>query len=237
MAPSTDVFNRVRVHTFPQTEHAAYKLAKLVTEQYRNLCKSKLVTMYAAVDALPKEQAQGRPMRLHGTDVGDFDVACLFTGGNEREIWSAIDMAEDLPASCVHYLGGGVNRRNLPAVILDPRGQPLSEVAPDEVEKGNWEEEQRLLDAEVAKNTTHWPIVQPHWIPPTNPPVTPTPSKGSAVAAGGELLPKLRRRHWRHWQAQRRKSNARCCLQLRWFWERVRVAVGVDCLQLVEVCS
>ena len=55
MAPSIDVFNRVRVHNFPQPEHAAYKLARLGTEQYWNVCKSKLVTMSTAVDALPKE--------------------------------------------------------------------------------------------------------------------------------------------------------------------------------------
>ena len=161
--------------------------------------------MYVAADALSKEQAQRRPMRLRGTDVGDFDVACLFTDGNEREIWAAIDMAEDLPASCVHYLGGGVNRRNLPTVIIDPRRQPLTDVAPDELEKWKWEEEQRQLDTEVAKNTMHWPIVQPHWIPPTTLPVTPTPSKGSAVAAGGGVIAKIGRRRFRHWHAQRRK--------------------------------
>ena len=126
MAPSTDVFNRVRVHTYLQTEHAAYKLAKLATELFWNVCKSKLVTMYAAVEALPKEPGKVRPMRLRGTDVGDFDVGCLFMDGNEREIWAAIDMVEDLPSYCLHYLGGGVNRRNLPTVIIDPRQQPLS---------------------------------------------------------------------------------------------------------------
>ena len=127
-------------------------------------------------------------MRLHGTDVGDFDVACLFTDGNEWEIWAAIDMTEDLPASCVHYLGGGVHRRNLSTVIIDPRRQPLTEVAPDEVEKVKWEEEQRQLEAEVSKNTMHWPIVQVQWTPPATLPVTPTPSKGSAVAVEGGVI-------------------------------------------------
>ena len=102
MAPSTEIFNRNRVHTYPQTEHAPYQLAKLTTEQFWNFCKSKMVTLYAAVYALPKEPGKRKQMRLRGTDTADFDVAWIFTDGNEREIWAAFYMPEDLPSSCLY---------------------------------------------------------------------------------------------------------------------------------------
>ena len=69
-------------------------------------------------------------MRLRGQDVGDYDLACLFTDGVEQEIWAATDMAEDLPSSCVCYLCGGVDRKNLPPVIVDLPRQPASEHEP-----------------------------------------------------------------------------------------------------------
>ena len=43
------------------------------------------------------ELEQGRPMRIRTpTQLGDFDVACLFTNGAEAEIWAGIDMEEDV---------------------------------------------------------------------------------------------------------------------------------------------
>ena len=71
-------------------------------------------------------------MRLRGQDVGNYDLACLFTDGVEQEIWAAIDMAEDLPSSCVCYLGGSVDRKKLPPVIVDLRRQPAWDQEPEE---------------------------------------------------------------------------------------------------------
>ena len=85
-------------------------------------------------------------------------MACLLTDGVEQEIWAATDMAEDLPSSCVFYLGGGVDRNNLTPVIVDLRRQPASESEPDDAERNKWDVEQRELQAAVAKNSAHWPM-------------------------------------------------------------------------------
>ena len=52
-------------------------------------------------------------MSLWAKDLSEYHLASLLTGGDQKEIWAAIVRAEDLPYSCVYYLGGGVNRRNL----------------------------------------------------------------------------------------------------------------------------
>ena len=115
------------VHTVPQTRHAAYKLAKLANEQIQNVCKAKFDHLYTAMDFTPREPVKQKPLRLRGADWGDFDLARLFVVWKEGEICAAIDMAEDLPSSCLHYLGGGVDRSRLPPIIIDPRRQPLTE--------------------------------------------------------------------------------------------------------------
>ena len=114
IGPGVEIFNRLAVDTLPQTELGAYKLAKLANDQFESLSFGKLPMFYTEVGKLGKIQGTPRPMRLRGQDVGDYDLACLFTDGVEQEIWAATDMAEDLPSSCVFYLGGGVDRKNLP---------------------------------------------------------------------------------------------------------------------------
>ena len=63
-------------------------------------------------------------------------------------------MAEDLPSSCTYYLDGGLNRKNLPPLLVDQRLQPLTETEPDE-ERNKWELEQQQLQDDVGKNDMH----------------------------------------------------------------------------------
>ena len=115
--------------------------------------------------------------------MGDYDLPFLLTGGVEK-ICAAIDLAEDLPSSCIYYLGGGVNRQNLPPVIVDQRRQPLTAKKPDDEERNKWDTEQHYLQEDVAKNAVHWPMAVAVWTPPTTIPATPTPSKGTTSTAG-----------------------------------------------------
>ena len=43
---------------------------------------------------------------------------------------------------------------------------------------------QRDLQAEIARNTVHWPMTLVAWNPPVALPVTPTPSKSTASVTG-----------------------------------------------------
>ena len=165
IGPGIDIFNRIVVVTQPQMELGPYKIAKLANEQFENLSLTKLPMLYDEVGKLEKISGAPRPMRLKGQDVGDYDLACLFTDGVEQEIWAAIEMAEDLPSSCVYYLGGGVDRKNLPPEIVDLRRQPASEPEPEEEERTKWDIEQRELQAAVVKNAVHWPMTVAAWTP------------------------------------------------------------------------
>ena len=180
IGPRIEIFNRIEVENSPQTELGAYKLAKVANEQFENLCLGKLPMLDTEVGKLGKNQGTPRPMHLRVQNVGDYDVACLQADGLEQEIWAATDMAEDLPSSCVFYLGGGEDRKNLPPVIVDMRRQPESESEPDDAERNKWAVDLRELQAAVAKNSAHWPITAIAWNPPTALPLTPTPSKSRA---------------------------------------------------------
>ena len=79
---------------------------------------------------LEKTRGTRRPMQLIGQDVGDYDLACMFTDGVEQEILAATDMPEDLPSSCFFYLDECIHRKNIPPVIVDVRRQPESESEP-----------------------------------------------------------------------------------------------------------
>ena len=100
-------------------------------------------------------------------------------------------MAEDLPSSCVYYLGGGVDRKNLPPVIVDLRRQPKSESEPDEAERNKWDVEQRELQAAVVKNSAHWPMSLTAWTPLAVLPATPTPSMGASAVGHPQGSPAL----------------------------------------------
>ena len=100
-------------------------------------------------------------------------------------------MAEDLPSSCVCYLGGGVDRKNLPPVIVDLRRQPASEREPEEEERTKWDIEQRKLQAAVAKNAAHWPMTMVAWTPLAVLPTTPIPSKSASAAGRPQGSPAL----------------------------------------------
>ena len=45
---------------------------------------TKLHVLYEELGKLEKIQGTPRPMRLRGQDVGDYDLACLFTDGVEQ---------------------------------------------------------------------------------------------------------------------------------------------------------
>ena len=107
-------------------------------------------------------------MLLRGKDVAEYELAWLLTGGIQKEIWAAIDMAEDLPSSCVYYLGGGVSRQNMPPVIVDQSRQPLTEKEPDDEESNKLDIEQHELQDDVARNAVHWPMAVAVWSPPAS---------------------------------------------------------------------
>ena len=100
-------------------------------------------------------------------------------------------MAEDLPSSCVCFLGGGVERKNLPLVIVDLRRQPVSEIEPEEEERNKWDVEQRELQAAVAKNAAHWPMLVTAWTRLVVLPTTPIPGKGASAVGHTQGSPAL----------------------------------------------
>ena len=69
IGPGVEIFNRVVVDTFPQMELGAYKLGKLVNEQFENLSLTKLPILYDEVGMLEKIQGTPRPMLLKGQNV------------------------------------------------------------------------------------------------------------------------------------------------------------------------
>ena len=141
------------METSQQTEPCAYKLAKVANELFENLCLRKLPMLYTEVGKFGKTLGKSRPMRLRSQDVANYDLACLLTEGVEQEFWAATDMAEDLPSSCVFYLGAGVERNKLPPVIIDLRRQPAWESEADDAERSRWDVEQRDLQAAAPKNS------------------------------------------------------------------------------------
>ena len=197
----TDAFDRMMLQCNIERVLPAYRLAGLGEEAFQNLCLSKIALVEAGLGALggSSEINWDRPLRLrHTKQVGEFDVACLFSDGVEAEIWAGIDMAEDLPSSCTFYFGGAVNRMSLPAVIIDPRRQPKSNQTEDDAGRARVEEEEVQLRERIRIGAVEWPapsskqtlVTIPTTMPAstTRPATPPAQSMVAVVTKGGSIV-------------------------------------------------